>query len=433
MAAAAGTAKACYGAGVNRTTQAGRAKMRTAALKATHGGTTRASPEIVFGALPGAWRADPEAVEIIGPLLELAKRVRHNTLDIDAWSDAWAGRGQPGTPTGQIKLAMEKSNLSGTAFDWKHNTMEWRVALEGEKATEDWLLNLWKLNEAKVLAIRRPKYYGHLKKGWDATLITKGIAACDTANKGAFKSLMSGDTYTDSLASKFGKGDGKCKICGVPDAKVWHTLWECPGKEGNWETLRDKILGPGGLTLLTNTLSEMEMTTMVWSVGFPSENLSRNRLAASADAFTHLGEIWEAGEVFMDGACTHEKDPQLASAAWGVTDGDRTVSGLVLGWQAAMRGEVHGIIAAAWHTRERGLIWTDNRTIEQTVARGRTQRMESQPPCNFVAHPVGHPETNGGCEMDQGTRHFETGSKRRQDTVSVGKLPESGRVGEGGQ
>ena len=118
--------------------------MRAAALKATHGGTTRASPEIVFGALPGAWRADPEAVEIIAPLLELAKRVRHNTLDRDNWRDAWAGRGQAGTPTGQVKLSMEKLNLTGTAFEWRHATTEWRVALEGEKATEAWLLDLWR-------------------------------------------------------------------------------------------------------------------------------------------------------------------------------------------------------------------------------------------------------------------------------------------------
>ena len=110
--------------------------MRAAALKATRGGTSRAAPEIAFGALPGVWRADPEAMETIMPLLELANRVRHNTLDINHWGDACAGRGQAGTPTGQVNLSMSALNLGGTAFEWTHGATEWRVELEGERATE---------------------------------------------------------------------------------------------------------------------------------------------------------------------------------------------------------------------------------------------------------------------------------------------------------
>ena len=120
MAAAAGTAKACYRATVNRTTQDGRSKIRAAPLKATHGGTTRAASEIAFGALPGVWRAGPEAVETRLPLLELAKRVRHNTLDKDNGRDGWSGPSQPGTPTGQVKLSMKALNLAGTVFEWSH-------------------------------------------------------------------------------------------------------------------------------------------------------------------------------------------------------------------------------------------------------------------------------------------------------------------------
>ena len=103
MAAAAGTAKACYGAAVNRTTQ-GENKDALRCVKGHPWGTTRAAPEIAFGALPGVWRADPEAVETVMPLLELAKRVRHNTLDINHWEDAWRGEGRAGTPTGQVVL-----------------------------------------------------------------------------------------------------------------------------------------------------------------------------------------------------------------------------------------------------------------------------------------------------------------------------------------
>ena len=122
MAAAAGTAKACDGAAVNRTTQAGITKMRAAALKAIHGGTTRAAPEIAFGALPVVWRADPEAVETSMPLLELAKRVRHNRLDINHWGDAWAGQGQAGTPTGQVNISIVTVGIGGVAFEWTQGT-----------------------------------------------------------------------------------------------------------------------------------------------------------------------------------------------------------------------------------------------------------------------------------------------------------------------
>ena len=70
--------------------------------------------------MPGTWRADPEAVKTLLPLLELAKRVRHGTLDMDIWADAWAGPGDPGTPNGQVNLSTGILNLTGTAFEWTH-------------------------------------------------------------------------------------------------------------------------------------------------------------------------------------------------------------------------------------------------------------------------------------------------------------------------
>ena len=51
--------------------------------------------ELVFGPLPGAWRADPEAVGILAPLLELTKRAMHGTLDVDSCDKAWAGPCMP--------------------------------------------------------------------------------------------------------------------------------------------------------------------------------------------------------------------------------------------------------------------------------------------------------------------------------------------------
>ena len=89
---------------------------------------------------------------------------------------------------------------------------------------------------------------------------------------------------------------------------------------------------------LTNVPSTKELATLVWSADRPCEELNRNMLAASADAFTHLGEIWDSVEVFMDGSCNHDIGPHLASAAWGVTDGVKHTSGLVLGQQTAMIG-----------------------------------------------------------------------------------------------
>ena len=135
---------------------------------------------------------------------------------------------------------MEKLDLSGTAFDWKPNTMEWRVSLEGEKATEEWLLSLWKKNEANILAIRRPKYYGHLKKGWDTTLITKGISACAAAHKGALISLMSGDTYTDSTANKSGQGADIATFAGNPMPKSGTRCGNARALTGNGQPCEHK-------------------------------------------------------------------------------------------------------------------------------------------------------------------------------------------------
>ena len=126
MAAAAGSAKACYGSTVNRTTQESRNKMRAAALKATHGGTTRASPELAFGALPGTWRADPEAVELLSPLLELAKRVRHGTLDRDIWADVLGRAGCPRHANGPSQIGDEYLRVDRHSFrlDKRCNRME---------------------------------------------------------------------------------------------------------------------------------------------------------------------------------------------------------------------------------------------------------------------------------------------------------------------
>ena len=101
------------------------------------------------------------------------------------------------------------------------------------------------------------------------------------------------------------------------------------------------------MEVLKDMLTTKEPTSMAWSLDFPCEELARNKLAASADVFTHLGEKWDASDIFMDGECAHDKDPHLATAAWGITDGRRQTSGLVLGLQTAMRGEVHGASAAS--------------------------------------------------------------------------------------
>ena len=69
------------------------------------------------------------------PMLELARIVRHGTPDLDNWAAAWAGPGNPGTPTGQVKLSMGILNITGTAFEWVSHTTEWIVTHEGEEAT----------------------------------------------------------------------------------------------------------------------------------------------------------------------------------------------------------------------------------------------------------------------------------------------------------
>ena len=72
-----------------------------------------------------------------------------------------------------------------------------------------------------------------------------------------------------------------------------------PRAEEVWSTLRTSVLGTGGMEALTDVLTDNELTSMVWSAELHCEELSRNKLAASADAFTHLG-----GEM-GSGGCIH--------------------------------------------------------------------------------------------------------------------------------
>ena len=61
----------------------------------------------------------------------------------------------------------------------------------------------------------------------------------------------------------------------------------------------DKYPRDEGMEALTKELPTKEFTTMICCADNPCEELNRNMMAASADAFTHLGERWESIHVFM--------------------------------------------------------------------------------------------------------------------------------------
>ena len=148
-----------------------------------------------------------------------------------------------GGPTGQIRQAFKLLGLEEDALHWYDDDGDWNPAREGIKATGKWLVSKWTQQQAKQLAHRRPASFGHLSTGCDIQLTRRGLQKCPAANRGAMRSLMSGDTVTDDLSSKHFKigGTGECNICGAPEGNLEHVLWKCVGPEGKWEQLRATI------------------------------------------------------------------------------------------------------------------------------------------------------------------------------------------------
>eukprot|EP00974_Lingulodinium_polyedra_P088144 8546763-Lingulodinium_polyedra.AAC.1 len=51
-------------------------------------GAGRGASEVVFGLLSPAWRLDPAAVAVIGPVMMAVRAVRAGTVELRWWQDA---------------------------------------------------------------------------------------------------------------------------------------------------------------------------------------------------------------------------------------------------------------------------------------------------------------------------------------------------------
>ena len=172
---AAASSVAGYGAESTGTTKAALYKARRLASRAVHGGTSRAAHEVVLNILPRPWHVDPAAVEVIQPLLSLAKRLRTGISPHELWDIAWAGGSSlTGGPTGHIRQALKLLGLEEDALHWYDDDGNWNPAREGIKATETWLVSRWTQQQAKNLANRRPASFGHLSTGCDIQLTRTG-------------------------------------------------------------------------------------------------------------------------------------------------------------------------------------------------------------------------------------------------------------------
>eukprot|EP00974_Lingulodinium_polyedra_P132214 11220885-Lingulodinium_polyedra.AAC.1 len=79
MGVAAGTAAGIYGAACGTVQVADLRGLRGAAKATAMHGATRAAAEVVFGILSPAWRLDPAAVAVIGPIMMAVRAVKAGT------------------------------------------------------------------------------------------------------------------------------------------------------------------------------------------------------------------------------------------------------------------------------------------------------------------------------------------------------------------
>eukprot|EP00974_Lingulodinium_polyedra_P096196 9325550-Lingulodinium_polyedra.AAC.1 len=81
-----------------------------------HGGG-RGAAEVVFGLLSTAWRLDPAAVAVIGPVMTAVRAVRAGTVSAQWWRQAFAavsadgGAGARGGPVSSVLRSMAALGL----------------------------------------------------------------------------------------------------------------------------------------------------------------------------------------------------------------------------------------------------------------------------------------------------------------------------------
>ena len=158
LLAAGCTPALAYGAAIGRPTRAACRQATRAAVRAGHGGTNKAAPDIALGLLGGCWRSDPGAVWQLAPLLEVARRCRTGNMPWASWNRAWAGTTRASGPAGRCKEALAELGLGGTTTvrQWKGTLFNPR--LHSETRDQEVLLKARAVSQAAQLAKRRPKH-----------------------------------------------------------------------------------------------------------------------------------------------------------------------------------------------------------------------------------------------------------------------------------
>ena len=140
------------------------------------------------------------AAETLNPLINIGKRTNLPDFPWAAWARAWKARLVNG-PTGQVRKAMLRLGLKGNGLTWtaEDSGEIWNPRQKGPQATENWLVNRWQQCEARKLAQRRNRDFGHLAGGVDILLTHQSMTCSPKETQGAVRTHQCGDTYTDAL------------------------------------------------------------------------------------------------------------------------------------------------------------------------------------------------------------------------------------------
>eukprot|EP00438_Fugacium_kawagutii_P018206 Skav230728 [mRNA] locus=scaffold401:270970:281509:+ [translate_table: standard] len=162
---------------------------------------------------------------------------------------------------------------------------------------------------------------------------------------GTVRKILNGSFFTTDIARHWNDDDPCCKYCGCEDGR-FHRFWHCSAFEECRATMDQEVF---------NILPQLpeELTCMGWSVRASTFDTWWEYLAGLPDYDLHDASLLPPGvhDVYTDGSCFHQHDPDLRHAGWGIVARGPCplilAAGVLPGLrQTAFRAELYAVVIA---------------------------------------------------------------------------------------
>lgn len=366
MVASSGLPTALYGLESHPASDERLRVLRSAAFEAIWKSGNRSAIEIVVS-IHAPWRADPGAVAIVQPLVQLVKALRAEivtTRQLDELLEA----GDTVGPIAAVAGAIRRGKLQYLGHGRLQIGQEVVPLAETPRAQLTLqLVAQHRLIQVQEAARRRASHRGfHDGVDVEVTLKHQRCGSLKPATMACLRLLQAGGAMTQDIAAvRLGRGTAECPHCGQGEETLEHRLHNCH----RWDKVRTDAIGDKSWEDICRQVPRPTLLTGLMPRNPALEEIRRSAEAAARwpDTRTLEGRVW------TDGSAIHNDDPLLARAGWAVVarvNGAlvEVAGGRVPGRQTSGRAE---LCALVWVSRCPGeaVMVTDNRSVQQGAAR----------------------------------------------------------------